>query len=127
MTYSPVHAEGVFLACDLAVRMSLEAAGRSIRNRRGRSSRGAYQGVADSHLYMSLVPAPTAVEVDRFEESFSRWWGLPSVLDDSSVPHIQLIMKACAAYVRQLVLSQQPHDGAALRAYLAQVDAVTVG
>ncbi|WP_353107822.1 hypothetical protein [Gordonia sp. (in: high G+C Gram-positive bacteria)] len=125
--YPQHHAEGVLLACDLAVRMSLEAAGRSIRNRRGRSSRGAYQGVADSHLYMSLTPAPTAAEVDRFEESFSRWWGLPSVLDDSSVPHIQMIMKACAAYVRTLVLSQQAHDVDALRKYLAQVDAVAVG
>ncbi|MCF8610051.1 hypothetical protein L5G28_07730 [Gordonia sp. HY285] len=119
--------DDVLLACDLAVRMTLEAAGRSIRNKRGRASRGAYRGVADSDLYLVLTPAPAAHEVDQFETSFSRWWGLPSVLDEAAIPHIQLIMRACHEYVRQLVLAQAPHDVAALRAYLDQVDAVAVG
>lgn len=115
----------VFLACDLAVRMTLEAAGRSIRNKRGREERGRYRGVADSQLYRVLSPHPSAAEVDQFESSFSRWWGLPSVLDESHVPHIALIMRACHAYVRELILAQEQHDPEALRAYLAQVDAVT--
>lgn len=116
----------VFLVCDLAVRMTLEAAGRSIRNKRGREERGRYRGVADSQLYRVLSPPPAASEVDQFESTFSRWWGLPSVLDESQVPHIQLIMRACNAYVRDLILSQRPHHRDTLRVYLAQVDAVAV-
>lgn len=116
--------DGVFLAADLAVRLSIESAARTIRNHRGRAERARYQGVPDDRLHLVLDPRPTAAEVDRWEESFRRWWGLPSVLHDGDVPHINLIMQACHAYVRTLLLSSTTHDPAALRAYLEQVEIV---
>lgn len=114
----------VFLACHLSVRLSLESAAKSIVNHRGRAERGRYQGVMPDALYRVLDPPATAAEIDRWEAAFSRWWGLPSVLHDEQIPHIDLIMRACHEYVRQLMMSQAPHDPDALRAWLREVDNV---
>lgn len=116
--------DSVLLACDLAVRMTLEAAARSIRNRRGRGERARYAGVGDDILYLVLNPPPTAAEYDQFADTFTRWWGLPSVLDDADTPHIGMYMRAMHEYVRNLILTQTKHQVPALRAYLTQVDVV---
>ena len=116
-------ARDVLLACDMAVRLTLEAAARSIRNRRGRSARALYDGVPDDELYLALDPAPSLPEWERFEATFTRWWGLPSVLADTA--GWRAYMVACNEYVRAAILSQTPHDVAALYAFLAEADAVT--
>ncbi|KXT55665.1 hypothetical protein ACK8HH_17160 [Gordonia sp. LUNF6] len=115
-------ARDVLLACDMAVRLTLEAAARSIRNRRGRAARALYDGVPDDKLYLALTPAPTVAEWERFADTFTRWWGLPSVLADT--PRQRAYMVACHEYVRAAILSQTPHDVDALHAFLAEADAV---
>lgn len=115
----------VFLACHMAVRLSLQGAAKAIVNHRGRSERGRYRDVLAEDLYLALDPPAQPDELDRWEQTFTAWWGLPSVLDEAQIPHIQLYMRACAAYVRDCMLRQQEHQPDALRAYLAQVDHVT--
>lgn len=119
-----VCARDVLLACDMAVRLTLEAAAKMVRNHRGRSERGRYVGVVDSDLYLMLDPPASSAEMDRFVERFTNWWHLPSVLDDSQIPNMHLYMRACQEYVRACMLSQTPHDTSTLHTYLAQVDAV---
>lgn len=116
--------DDVFLACDMAVRLSLESAAKSIVNHRGRTERGRYPGVMPDVLYRVLTPAATATELDRWDQTFTRWWGLPTVLRDDAIPHSDLIMKACHEYVRTLMMSQAAHDPDALRAWLREVDHV---
>lgn len=115
-------ARDVLLACDMAVRLTLEAAARSIRNRRGRAARALYDGVPDDKLYLALTPAPNIAEWERFESTFTRWWGLPSVLPET--PRHRAYMVACNEYARAAILSQTPHNVDTLHAYLAQADAV---
>ena len=117
-------ARDVLLACDMAVRLTLEAAAKMVRNHRGRSERGRYVGIVDSDLYLALDPPATSAEMDRFVERFTNWWHLPSVLDDSQIPNMHLYMRACQEYVRACMLSQTPHDTKTLHVYLAQADAV---
>lgn len=114
----------VFLACHMAVRLSLQSAGKSVLNRRGRSHRAHYQSVPLDDLYLVLDPPATAAELDRWDQSFTSWWGLPSALHDEQIPHIDLIMQACHEYVRKLMMSQAKHDPDALRAWLREVDNV---
>ncbi|MFZ2488675.1 MAG: hypothetical protein WAZ19_11180 [Anaerolineae bacterium] len=119
--------DDVLMACSMAARLTLEAAAKMVRNHRGRTERGRYQGCPDDLLYLSLDPPATEAEMDRFVEKFTDWWGLPTVLDESAVPNARLYMQACQQYVRDCMLSQRAHNVAALRAYLAQVDAVAAG
>ncbi|HMS77216.1 hypothetical protein [Gordonia sp. (in: high G+C Gram-positive bacteria)] len=119
------YVDGVFLAADLAVRLTIESAARTIRNHRGRVERARYQGVADDRLHLVLDPPPTQAEVDRWAAVFRRWWGLPSVLDDHDIEHLDQVMLACHTYVCDLLLRQAVHDPAALRAYLEQVQVVS--
>ncbi|QRY62743.1 hypothetical protein JVX90_00250 [Gordonia sp. PDNC005] len=123
-TTEQVTARDVLLACDIAVRLTLEAAAKMVRNHRGRGERGRYVGIDDADLYLVLDPPATAAEMDRFVAKFTDWWHLPSVLDDSAVPNMRLYMGACQEYVRALMLSQTRHDPTVLHTYLAQADAV---
>lgn len=117
-------ANDVLLACDMAVRLSLEAASKMVRNHRGRDQRARYQHVPDDRLYLQLDPPATAIEMDRFAEKFDRWWGLPSVLNSADIPNYRLYMAACQEYVRTVMLSQTEHQPANLLAYLSQADVV---
>lgn len=120
-------ADGILLACSLAVRLSLQSAAKSVLSHRGRKERSRYVGVDPDDLYRALDPPATSAELDRWDRAFNYWWGLPSVLDDGDVPHIDMIMRACHEYVRTLMTSQAVHDPAVLRVWLKEVDRAAAG
>ena len=117
-------ARDVLLACDMAVRLTLEAAAKMVRNHRGRSERTKYLGIDDADLYLRLDPPPNSAEMDRVIDKFTEWWGLPTVLAET--PRHRLYMRACHEYVRAVMLSQEQHHPDALLRYLAEADAVAV-